>query len=75
MRYNTVMATVLQSLTLPPPFPAQPLPDLASELAEAFHVMAECWSRGVPVPDPLLNRVDRLLARAETAQSLQEKIA
>jgi len=58
--------------------PARPLQadsDLAIELAEAYHLMAQCLARRIPIPDSLLNSVDRLLDRVEWAQLYREKIA
>ena len=69
------MATANQPF---PPVPARPLqadPDLALALAEAYHLMAQCLSRRIPIPDSLLNSVDRLLDRVEWAQLYREKIA
>lgn len=59
------------------PAPQAPLSDvqLATELADAFHLIAECWSRGLRVPEELLQEVDHLLDRVEVAQTCRGNVA
>lgn len=60
------MAAVLQ--VIPPrtsPRPASGEAQLAHELGDAFGLIAQCWSRGLTVPDEVLDVVDGLLDRVE----------
>ena len=66
--------------TTPAPYPllARPLlgdADLALELAEAFHLVAQCMARGLRVPDATFNDVDHLLERAHFSLLRQENAA
>lgn len=68
------MATTVQAPVADSPLPFGD-PQLAAELADVFHLVAECWSRGLCVPEELLDEVDRLLDCVEHSQTRRREVA
>jgi hypothetical protein len=68
------MATAVQAPVAAPADPAGET-QLALELADAFHLIAACWSRNLRVPEQLLDHVDGLLDLVEAGRLGRGNIA
>ena len=62
------MAAIDHAPVVPPAPPLLDDAQLARELADVFHLIAECWSRGLRVPGEFLDQVDELLDRVQQSQ-------